>query len=68
LPGPPHFRPASAPEETGPARQVWVMRAGAPVAIDVITGATDGSRTEILGGEIAEGEAVIVDQVSAGAR
>jgi HlyD family secretion protein len=68
LPGPPQFRPASVPEETGPARQVWVMRAGAPVAIDVITGATDGSRTEILGGEIAEGEAVIVDQVSAGAR
>jgi HlyD family secretion protein len=65
---PPQFRPASAPEETGPARRVWVMRAGAPTAVDVTTGATDGSRTEILDGEIAEGEAVIVDQVSASAR
>jgi HlyD family secretion protein len=67
LPGPPRFRPASAPEETGPARQVWVMRGGEPVAIDVLTGATDGSRTEVRDGEITVGDQVIVDQVRAGA-
>lgn len=61
LPGPPQFRPPSAPEETGPVRQVWVMRDGAPAAIAIVTGATDGNRTEILEGEIEEGEAVIVD-------
>jgi HlyD family secretion protein len=61
LPGPPHFRAPSAPEQTGPARQVWVMRDGAPVAVAIVTGATDGNRTEVREGDIQEAEAVIID-------
>jgi HlyD family secretion protein len=65
LPGPPRFRAASAPEETGPARQIWTMRDGAPVAVAIIAGATDGNRTEVKEGEIEAGEAVIVDVATA---
>jgi HlyD family secretion protein len=65
LPGMPRFRPASAPEETGPARQVWVLRDGAPAAVPVVVGATDGNRTEILEGQIKPGDAVIVDSATA---
>jgi len=65
LPGMPQFRPASAPEETGAARQVWVLRDGAPAAVAVVTGATDGNRTQIREGEIGEGEAVIIDLATA---
>jgi len=38
---------------------VWVLRAGEPVQVAVRTGATDGSYTEILGGELKEGDQVI---------
>jgi len=65
LPGMPQFRPASAPEETGAARQVWVLRDGAPAAVAVVTGATDGNRTQIREGEIEEGAAVIIDLATA---
>jgi HlyD family secretion protein len=68
LPGMPRFRPPSAREETGPARQVWVIRAGAPAAVPVVVGATDGNRTEILEGQIKPGDAVIVDLATATGR
>jgi len=38
---------------------VWVLRNGQPVQVSVRTGATDGSYTEILGGELKEGDQVI---------
>ncbi len=38
---------------------VWVMREGKPVRVSVITGATDGSYTEVIGGELKEGDLVI---------
>ena len=47
----------------GKNAQVWVLRQGQPVAVPVVTGATDGLRTEIVGGELASGTAVIVDTV-----
>jgi HlyD family secretion protein len=65
LPGPPRFRAASAPEETGPARQVWAMRDDAPAAVAIVAGATDGNRTEVREGDIEEGEAVIIDVAAA---
>jgi HlyD family secretion protein len=61
LPGPPQFRPPSQREGTGNARKIWVLRGGAPVPLAVTIGATDGKRTEIRAGELAAGEAVIVD-------
>jgi len=38
---------------------VWVLRDGAPVRVPVITGATDGSYTEVIGGELKAGDEVI---------
>lgn len=51
---------------SGTSRQVWVLREGAPVAIPVTTGINDGRMTEITGGELTEGMAIITDQRSAG--
>jgi HlyD family secretion protein len=48
-------------------KQVWVLRDGQPVAVNVTIGASDGRRTEVSGNGIADGDAVIVDQRS-GAR
>jgi HlyD family secretion protein len=64
LPGPPTFRPPSKPEEAGASRSAFVLREGAPVAVAIVVGATDGRRTEIVEGEIAPGDPVIVDAVS----
>lgn len=42
-------------------RSIWVLRDGAPAEVKVRTGRTDGSRTEIAEGELAEGDTVITD-------
>ncbi|HET8730398.1 MAG TPA: efflux RND transporter periplasmic adaptor subunit [Moraxellaceae bacterium] len=49
---------------TGP--RVWVLRDGVPVAVPVTTGASDGRVTEITGGDLKEGMAVITEAVSGG--
>jgi len=46
----------------GSAKQVWVLRDGAPVAVSVSPGISDGRMTEITGGDLVEGVAVITDQ------
>ncbi len=51
----------------GPAKQVWVLRDGAPVALNVKVGISDGRMTEITDGELAEGMAVITEQRSSAA-
>lgn len=61
LPSRPNFRPASRAAPTGPDRQVWVLADGAPKAVDVRIGLSDGRRTEIIAGDLAAGAAVIVD-------
>ena len=48
----------------GPAKQVWVLREGAPVALNVKVGISDGRMTEITDGELTEGMAVITEQRS----
>lgn len=47
--------------KSGP--RVYVLSGGAPVAVPVKVGASDGRVTEILGGDLAEGAPVIVDVV-----
>jgi HlyD family secretion protein len=66
LPGPPG-RGASQTEATptGPARQVWTLRDGAPVAVPVTVGQTDGRFTEIASGDLDEGMPVITDLAGA---
>jgi HlyD family secretion protein len=65
LPGRPLFRAPSQRDESGASRRVWVVKNGAPVAVPVLIGVSDGQRTEILKGEIAEGQSVIVDSTTA---
>jgi HlyD family secretion protein len=40
---------------------VWVLRDGQPAAVSVQTGVSNGRQTEITGGELQAGMAVIVD-------
>ena len=58
--------PRTGPRKTAtggnPARQVWVLRDGTPVAVKVTPGISDGRMTEITGGDLKEGMAVITDQ------
>jgi len=55
---------AGSGSAVGGTRQLWVLRDGAPVAVRVTVGASDGKRTEVSGEGLAEGDAVIVDQRS----
>ncbi len=52
---------------SGTSRQVWVLREGTAVAVDVTPGISDGRLTEVSGGELQAGMQVITDQRSAGA-
>ena len=45
----------------GNERRVWALRNGAAVEVPVATGLSDGQMTEIVGGELQPGDAVIVD-------
>ena len=42
-------------------QRVWLLKGGKPAAMPVQAGATDGTVTEIVGGELQPGAAVIVD-------
>jgi HlyD family secretion protein len=61
IPMPRGSRPAAPREEAGAARRLFVVRDGAAVAVPVSIGASDGKRTQILGGDVQAGQAVIVD-------
>lgn len=39
---------------------VWVLKAGAPMRVPVKTGYSDGQYTELLGGELAAGDQVLI--------
>ena len=51
----------------GAAKQVWVLKDGAAVAVAVKPGITDGRMTEISGGDLQTGMLVITDQRSGSA-
>ena len=53
---------AAAGASTASARQLWVLRDGAAVAVAVIPGISDGHMTEITGGDLQVGMEVITDQ------
>jgi HlyD family secretion protein len=56
---------ASTGSSTAGARQVYVLRNGQPVAVPVTPGISDGHMTEIIGGELKAGMAVITAQKTA---
>jgi HlyD family secretion protein len=43
-----------------PARLIWVLRAGAPAPVRIVTGISDGSLSEVVRGELREGAPVII--------
>ncbi len=60
----PGNRPRTAAKTAG---RVWVLREGVPTPINVVTGLSDGTYTEITSDELNEGDEVIAGQVSAAA-
>ncbi|MET0384536.1 MAG: efflux RND transporter periplasmic adaptor subunit [Polyangiales bacterium] len=54
-------QPRSKRDEPTDRRNLWVLRGERPVAVPVKTGITDGAHTEILEGELKEGDEVITD-------
>jgi len=65
LPSPPRSMTERRQNDGAEGKRVWVLRNGAPVAVTVTTGLSDGQRTEIVGGDLRAGQAVIVDQQGA---
>jgi HlyD family secretion protein len=68
LPGRPPStkRTPEARARNGKGAQVWILKDGAPVMIEVKTGATDGTLTEVLDGTLEPGAEVLVDVERAG--
>ena len=61
LPRPPPAAKKQNGKVEGGAQQVWVLSEGGPQAIAVKTGVSNGRLTEIIGGEVKPGMAVITD-------
>jgi HlyD family secretion protein len=61
MPRPPQSRPQKARSSQGSGQQVWVLIDGKPQAVPVQAGASNGRQTEIVGGELKAGMAVITD-------
>lgn len=67
------FRPAERSKEAtpqkGPAEQkgaaVWVLEDKKPKRVGVKAGISDGNHTEILSGDLKEGDAVIIESIGA---
>ena len=54
------------PGDDPPGRLIWVLRDNQPQPVRVQTGVTDGSNTEVTGGDLREGDLVITDLASSG--
>ena len=59
MPRMPRFERSSNSANLNGERNIWVLENGLPKAVTVKTGATDGSNTEIVSGDLPEGAAVI---------
>lgn len=66
MPGPPPDNSSQRMVTTvkGNSQQVWTLANGAPLAIPVTIGVSDGTLTEIVAGNLKEGMLVITDNVS----
>lgn len=65
MPGPPQ-RTTSPRDPTGPNRTVWIAGPDGPQTVPIVVGVSDGRRTEVREGQLAEGQAVIIDQAGTG--
>ncbi|TIP09653.1 MAG: efflux RND transporter periplasmic adaptor subunit [Mesorhizobium sp.] len=62
---PPRMKAVTTAELPGGGRTLWVMRDKVPTEVTVQVGATDGQNTELMSGDIAEGDDLVVDAVAA---
>lgn len=65
MPRPPRQAAQSGPKPPakGQAQRLWVLREGQPAPVTVKAGASDGRMTEVTGGELREGMAVITEML-----
>lgn len=69
MPRPPaSARKTARADSKAGAKKVWVLRQGQPVAVAVSAGISDGRVTEVVGGELEEGDLVITDQRGSGGK
>jgi HlyD family secretion protein len=59
-------RPASTGTTTPDARTVWVLRQGQPQPAAIRVGVTDGVNTELVGGDLRDGDALLTETIGAG--
>ncbi len=57
-------RPADSAEKRGPA--VWVLENAKPKRVSVTPGISDGNHTEVVSGDLKEGQPVIVESLKKG--
>ncbi|MFB3906022.1 MAG: efflux RND transporter periplasmic adaptor subunit [Acidobacteriota bacterium] len=65
MPRPP--APAAKKKSTqaaGREQQLYVLREGKPVAVKITVGATDGMMTEVIGGDLKPGTALVVETLT----
>ncbi len=58
---------AAAVKGEGQPAQVWVLRQSRPVAVPIRVGLDDGTYSELVSGDLSEGDELIVGEQSAGA-
>ncbi len=66
IPGRPTLRAPSENLAAGAERQVWVLADGRPQPLTVTVGSSDGSRTQIVAGDLQPNQSVIIDSAPAG--
>lgn len=66
FPRPP--RPSQKPGKVtrGPRQTVWTLKDGRLVPIEIVTGSTDGSMTEVKSGDLTPGTPLVVDAAKKG--
>jgi len=54
--------PASSPVLSGQTRLVWVLKNGKPERRRITVGLSDGASTEVVSGDLQEGDVVIIGE------
>ena len=64
MPRPPS-RPPKVEKLPAGERRIYILQDGVPAAVSIAVGASDGTATEVLKGELAEGALLVTDAVTA---
>jgi HlyD family secretion protein len=60
-----HAHDGGAPGDAPEAKTIWVLRGGTPQPVAIHAGLSDGTVTEVVDGDLAEGDLAVVDSQSA---